>query len=192
MIISNNYENETLSFLYFSLLYLFSLVFFSLCGDQCLQCLNWLYFYIFFHSSLTAPFQCFLFASFPTVLPPNNLVNNGCKLSMHEDSNHGQSTSEKGLEDDEDDAGDNDVVDDEAHEKRIVLHSDNINDQTTTLSKQQQQALSPRQPLDCIPVETVLQEHLPDGSYLSAECFNQHDHVHDHCASISPDQTKCK
>lgn len=79
-------------------------------------------------------------------------------------------------------------VDEEKEEREdpelLVPHSDEDSNYSM------KQAHSPRQPLDCIPVETVLHEQpLPEGtSYLSSECFGPLDNGH--CES--PDQSKRK
>jgi len=71
-------------------------------------------------------------------------------------------------------------------EHMVPQQSDHSND-----TSELKQPLSPRQPLDCIPVETVLQEqNLPESSYLSAGCFGQTDHGHS--GPPSPEQIKCK
>lgn len=104
-------------------------------------------------------------------LQMNNLINNGSKQKQIEE------------EQNEDDLSSRLKVKN-SDEERMVPHCEHSNDSDL------KQTHSPRQPLDCIPVETVLQEgSLPEGSYLSSECFGQPDQ--EHC-SFSPDQVKRK
>lgn len=108
----------------------------------------------------------------------------------NDSSKHGNKNGHLGSDDEDEDSNIEMALSDEknghhsSHHRH--LHDDNHSEDSNDSSLKGNPSSPLRQPLDCIPVETVLQEQaLPDGTtYLNSQCFASTDNPH--CAS--PDQ----